>query len=252
MVIRANSWLTNFCEVKSYKRNWFMIMEITSKLKILDQIYGIYDKFTASLDLACKIYCDHCCTSGVIMTTLEGYKIIDGLTPATSADITQKMQAASEIKRFQPRITTNRLAQLCSQGVEPPEEIDNENWPDCSLLLDHKCPIYDLRPYGCRCLASRHNCGHKGYAEIDDFVLSVNTVFLQTIEHVDAGGCSGNLVDVLQAMSLDQNRKAYCNSMLHCSANKLVLNQPLEVLMIPPEHRTKMEPILKELRQITV
>ncbi len=75
---------------------------------------------------------------------------------------------------------------------------------------------------------------------------------MQTIEHVDAGGCSGNLVDVLQAMSLEKNREAYCNSALHCSANKLIPNQSLEVLMIPPEHRTKIEPILQELRQIKV
>ncbi len=85
---------------------------------------------------------------------------------------------------------------------------------------------------------------------MDDFVLSVNTVFLQTIEHVDAGGCSGNLVDVLQAMSDEKNRAAYRSGALHCSANKLIPNQPLEVLMIPPEHQTKMEPILQELREI--
>jgi hypothetical protein len=107
-----------------------------------------------------------------------------------------------------------------------------------------------LRPYGCRCLVSRHNCGQTGYAEIDDFVLSVNTVFLQTIEHIDAGGCTGNLVDVLQAMSEDQNRQAYCSSTLHCSANRLIPNQPIQVLMIPPEHRKKMEPILEALRGI--
>jgi len=227
-------------------------MDITSKLKILDQIYAIYDKFAGSLDLACQIKCDHCCSSGVTLTTLEGYKIFDGLTPASSEDVLQKVQAASETKRLRPRVTTNRLAQLCAQGVDPPEEAENLDLPACPLLSDHKCPIYELRPYGCRCLVSRHNCGEKGYAEIDDFVISVSTVFLQTIEHVDAGGCSGNLIDVLQAMSIEDNRVAYGSGALHCSANKLIPNQSLEVLMIPPEHRTKMEPILQGLRQITV
>jgi hypothetical protein len=227
-------------------------MEITSKLEILDQIYQVYDNFTASLDLACKKYCDHCCTSGVILTTLEGYKIMDRLTSDSTTAVVQQIRSASELKRIRPNLTTNRLAQLCAQGVDTPEEEDNSDLPTCPLLLDHQCPIYELRPYGCRCLVSRHNCGDKGYAEIDDFVLSVNTVFLQTIEHVDADGCSGNLVDVLQAMSLEKNREAYCNRALHCSANKLIPNQPLEVLMIPPEHRTKMEPILQELRQVKV
>jgi Fe-S-cluster containining protein len=227
-------------------------MEITSKLEILDQIYQVYDNFTASLDLACKKYCDHCCTSGVILTTLEGYKIMDRLTSDSTTAVVQQIRSASELKRIRPNLTTNRLAQLCAQGVDTPEEEDNSDLPTCPLLLDHQCPIYELRPYGCRCLVSRHNCGDKGYAEIDDFVLSVNTVFLQTIEHVDADGCSGNLVDVLEAMSLEKNREAYCSGALHCSANKLIPNQPLEVLMIPPEHRTKMEPILQELRQVKV
>jgi hypothetical protein len=227
-------------------------MDITSKLKILDQVYAIYDRFAASLDLACKKYCDHCCTSGVTLTTLEGFKIIDGLKSAISPDVTQKIQAASETKRYGPGLTTNRLARLYADGVDPQEEPENLDLPVCSLLTDHLCPIYELRPYGCRCLVSRHNCGQTGYAEIDDFVLSVNTVFLQTIEHIDVDGCTGNLIDVWQAMSIEENREAYCKSALHCSANKLIPNQPLEVLMIPPEHRTNMEPILQELRAITV
>ena len=225
-------------------------MDIASKLKILDQIYAIYDRFAATLDLACKKYCDHCCTAGVTLTTLEGYKIIDGLNSTDRMDVIQKAQAASEKNRLRPQLTTNRLARLCADGADPPEENDNLALESCSLLLDHQCPIYKLRPYGCRCLVSRRYCGEIDYAEIDDFVLSVNTVFLQTIEHVDADGCTGNLVDVLLAMSVKKNQAAYGNGALHCSANKLIPNQPLEVLMIPPEHRTKMEPILKELREI--
>ena len=225
-------------------------MDINSKIKILDQIYAIYDEFAGSLNLACEKYCDHCCTSGVTLTSLEGYKIFDGLNSTSRTKVTQKITAASEIRRLQPRLTTNRLAQLCAQDADPPIEADNLDLPACPLLSDHDCPIYELRPYGCRCLVSRHNCGETGYAEIDDFVLSVNTVFLQTIEHVDAGGCSGSLVDVLLAMSKDENREAYRGSALHCSANKMIPNQPLRVLMIPPEHRQNMEPILKQLRQI--
>jgi Fe-S-cluster containining protein len=227
-------------------------MDIALKLNILDRIYAIYDQFAASLDLACKKYCDHCCTADLILTTLEGYKIIERLSPDTNTEVIQRIRDASEIKRLRPKLTTNRLAQLCARGVDPPQEADNLDQQICPLLQDHRCPIYELRPYGCRCLVSRHNCGEKGYAEIDDFVLSVNTVFLQTIEHVDAGGCSGNLVDVLQALSAENNRKAYCSSALHCSANRLIPNQPLEVLMIPPEHRSRMEPILQELRGIKV
>jgi hypothetical protein len=87
---------------------------------------------------------------------------------------------------------------------------------------------------------------------MDDFTLSVNTVFLQTIEHLDRPGCTGNLVDILQTLALDENRQAYRQNNLHCTGNALLPNQPLKVLMLPPEHRQNMEPILAKLREIRV
>ena len=118
----------------------------------------------------------------------------------------------------------------------------------CFQLADSLCSIYELRPFGCRCLVSRNNCGEKGYAEIDEFVLSVNTVFLQTIEHVDANGCTGNLVDVLKVLSSAYYLDAYENKTLNCENTGLISNHPLTALMIPPEHRIRMEPILNSFR----
>jgi hypothetical protein len=97
---------------------------------------------------------------------------------------------------------------------------------------------------------SRSDCGEKGYADMDDFVLSVNTLFLQAIEHLDAKGCSGNLIDVLEVMASKKNRQAYENNTLKCGAAGLIANQSLKILMIPPEHREKMEPLLKSLREV--
>ena len=76
-------------------------------------------------------------------------------------------------------------------------------------MEDSQCPLYLLRPFGCRCLVSRHDCGNKGYAEIEDFVLSVNTIFMQTIEHVDLNGCTGNMIDVITTMASEVNRQVY-------------------------------------------
>jgi hypothetical protein len=87
---------------------------------------------------------------------------------------------------------------------------------------------------------------------MDDFVLSVNTIFLQIIEHLEENGCSGNLIDVLGVMASEKNRRAFENNALKCSTAELYANQPLKVLMIPPEHRTKMEPILKSLWEIRI
>ena len=122
-------------------------MNLPDKLAALEKIYEIYAGFVTSLDLACKKYCVHW---------------ID------------RVQSVSAPRRFQPKITTNRLANLCAQGIEPPLDESTE-WGPCPFLIDRQCPIYAVRPFGCRCLVSRNDCGIKGYADMDDFVLSVKT-----------------------------------------------------------------------------
>jgi Fe-S-cluster containining protein len=225
-------------------------MRTLTKLKALDRIYAEYDRFSNSLDMACKKYCAHCCTSNVTLTTLEGYKIVDHLTAAGKLDIIDELVIGAATTRYQPQISTNRLAELYAAEAKVPEEEMADQWQECSLLEKNACAIYDLRPFGCRCFISRKNCAETGFADTDEFTASVNTVFLQTIEHLDADGCSGNLIDVLQVMASGDNRQAYAENCLKCEANGLIVNWSLKVLMIPPEHRTKMEPILQGLRNI--
>ncbi len=224
-------------------------MDVAGKLNALENIYRIYDEFADSLELACKKHCAHCCTTSVTLTTIEGYHIIQQLNSERDTDWLGKIVQAAEQPHFQPKITTNRLAQLCAQGMDAPqEELPTSN--TCPFLSADLCPLYTVRPFGCRCLISRHDCGRHGYADIDDFALSVNTVMLQTIEHLDADGCSGNLLDVLKVMSGEDNRQAFQQGKLNCASSQLIVNQPLKVLMIPPEHRSRMAPILQSLREI--
>ena len=225
---------------------------ITKKLAALDRIYAAYDSFCGTIDMACKKYCAQCCTSNVTLTTLEGYKIVDDLIATGKLDIIDELIHAVATTRYQPQISTNRLAELYAAEAKVPEEEMPAGGQDCSLLANNVCSIYDLRPFGCRCFVSRQNCAKTGIADIDEFTASVNTVFLQTIEHLDADGCSGNLIDVLQAMASEENRRAYAKDRLKCETNGLIVNWSLKILMIPPEHRTKMEPILEELRQIRI
>jgi hypothetical protein len=217
-------------------------MDFVKKLVALEKMYEIYDQFVASLNLACKKNCAHCCTMNVTLTTLEASKIIEDLAAEGKNQVIKKIQLISGAKRFKPQLTTNRLADLYAQGIDPPET--------CPFLTNSQCPIYAPRPFGCRGLVSRHDCRDKGYADVDDFVLSVNTVFLQTIEHVDAHGCTGNMLDVLRVITSEDNRRCYEANDLRCSNLGLIPNQPLKVLMIPPEHRSRMEPILQSLHQI--
>lgn len=224
-------------------------MDINHKLAALDQIYQIYDNFVCGLDLACTKHCAHCCTTGVTLTTVEGYKIVKKLEAEKNTQWIEKIEQASKQPHLQLKITTNQLANMCAEGIEPPVE-ENSGWDTCPFLTGDLCPLYTARPFGCRCLVSRHDCGKEGYAEIDDFVLSVNTLFLQTIEHMDTGGCTGNLLDMLGVMALKENRQLYVEGKLNCRHPGLIRNHPLKVLMIPPEHRTRMEPILKSLQEI--
>ena len=225
-------------------------MEIKSNLGALNRVYEIYDAFSSTLDLACKEKCAHCCTSNVTLTTLEGYKIVDQLISAGKLDVIDRLKDTAGAQRFQPLLTTNRMAELCAAEAKVPQEDTADEWQECSLLTDSLCTIYDLRPFGCRCFVSRRNCRETGYADIDDFTASVNTVFLQVIEHLDSAGCSGNLIGLLPFMASEDNRRAYEKGELNCEDNGLIVNWELKVLMIPPEHRERIEPILQQLREI--
>ena len=227
-------------------------MALEKKLEALNRVYKIYDAYSATLDLACKARCAHCCTTNVTMTTLEGYKIIYDLAAAGRHEIIDSLKGIEAQERFKPQLTTNRMAELCAADAKVPEEDTAGEWQDCSLLDDSLCSIYDLRPFGCRCFVSRQNCGETGYADMDDFTASVNTVFLQVIEHLDAEGCSGNLTDVLQFMASEDKRRAYQKGGVNCEKNGLIVNWELKVLMIPPEHREKIEPILQQLRDVNL
>jgi hypothetical protein len=220
------------------------------KLAALEDIYGIYNEFIHTREIVCQKGCSHCCTAAVTLTTLEGYRMIHKLVETGDPDLMNRLKTAGSADRYRPQTTTNQLAALCARGEDPPQAELAAAAARCFIITADQCPLYDLRPFGCRCLVSRRNCGANGYAEMDDFVLSVNTVFLQTIEHLDCPGCTGNLVDILQTLSLEENRKAYSQNTLHCPGNALIPNHPLKVLMLPPEHRQNMEPILAKLRQI--
>ena len=226
-------------------------MNIQSKLNTLDQIYAIYDSFIADRQLACKERCSHCCTTKVTLTTLEGYQLISVLAAEKRTQLIADIKAAAGRYCFQPSVTINQIADICARGDDPPEELDGSS-AECPLLVDGLCGIYPQRPFNCRCFVSRTFCGEAGFADVDDFVLTVNTVFLQTLEHVDAGGCTGNLADIVATLTLEDNRRAYETGSLECTQNGLVQNHNLKILMVPPAHVERIQPILKALQGIRV
>lgn len=211
-------------------------------------MYQLYDNILASHDLACRKFCSVCCTRNVVMTTLEGYQIGRHLLFHDQMKLLEKLKTDVSLPRFQPRTTTNQIARLCAAGNDLPAE-ENVSAPGvCPLLEDNLCRIYAVRPFGCRCLVSKKNCARTGSAEMDDFLLSVNSVFLQYIEHIDGKGCSGNLTDVLLWLEPEQNRQAYESG--DRPESGLIGNLPIQFLFIPPEHRIRMKPILESLQSL--
>lgn len=227
-------------------------MEIQRKLKALDGIYAVYDDFLRSQEIACRMHCHHCCTTRVSLTTLEAHKIRETLLPGARDQLDRRLATGRGIARFRPQLTTNALAELCAQDADIPPEDEVGGGGECPLLAEDLCSIYALRPFNCRCFVSRTPCSREGVAEVDEFMIGVNTVFLQTIEHLDDNGCSGNLLDVLAVLGDESQRAAYAEGRLHCTGCGLIANRPLTVLMVPPEHRARMEPILKNLRGVRV
>jgi hypothetical protein len=72
-----------------------------------------------------------------------------------------------------------------------------------------------------------------------DYVLTVNNVFLQYIEALDKAGVQGNLIDVL-----------IFSTSPGTSERHVIKNHPLPVLMIPPEHRHRIRPLLEDLSRL--
>jgi hypothetical protein len=186
------------------------------------------------------------------LTTLEAYKIDATLPPSERQKMSDRIRMASNLQRFHPTTTTNELAERCAAGEDLSPEPEESFREKCPLLADALCAIYAVRPFNCRCLISRTPCAESGFADMDEAAVAVNTVFLQTIEHVDADGCSGNLLDVLAVLADGEKRAAYAAGTLHCSGYGLISNRPMTVLMVPPEHRQRIEPILQRLRAIRV
>ncbi len=237
---------------------------IEDRLATLAHIESVYDRFVEPDDLACERGCPACCTRNVTLTTLEALRIAeqlpDGFPPdgnktaevskdlETSAVLFARISAALDKRRFQPRTTGNGIAAACLSGGEVPAEDDADPaWGPCPLLTDNECPIYPVRPFGCRCFVSTVRCGSAGHAEVPPFIVTVNNVFLQYIEHIDADGGTGNLTDLLAYFKSERVRTAYREGTLRPLPEPLVANQPVPALMIPPRHRARIRPILEAL-----
>ncbi|MEA1966842.1 MAG: hypothetical protein U9N77_01265 [Thermodesulfobacteriota bacterium] len=217
------------------------------KIDMLEKLYDLYDQYIESIEVACCKGCSSCCTCNVTMTTLERAYLLNSLDPSCKEKLRDQIRANISDKRYHPKVTLNRFAQICMDGKEPPEEENDPLWGQCPLLKDDICAVYNARPFGCRSLVSEKRCTHSGFAEMSSLALTINSIFLQYIEHLDADGFSGNFTDMillhdLKTDSFEKRKKI--------TKGNIIRNHKATVLMVPPEHKDKVQPLLKEICQI--
>lgn len=223
-------------------------MNRTEKLLMLDEIYALYDNVISKYRIACKKHCMACCTRNVTLTTIEGAKLVEYIEMSGQKNLFEFVKNSLSQKRFFPKITTNRIADYCACGREIPDEEIDPAWGVCPLLKTDICPVYDARPFGCRCLISEDDCAKTGYARIDPYILTINDIFLQHIEHLDHQGMTGNLSDIL--LFIESGKKKGCSTNGVSVPDTLIRNHQLRMLMIPPEYRNRVKPILESLKKI--
>lgn len=220
---------------------------IDEKLAALGRIYDLYEGVASEYEFACGRKCATCCTRNVVLTSLEGYRMAEMLGRGERARFMEVLRSATETGGFRPKITFNEMADRCMRGEDLPPETVDMSAGGCPLLDSDECPFYDLRPFACRCMVSIRRCDIGDAAEMPPFLLTVNTVLMQYIEHVDADGFSGNLTDVMTFMASAENRRHYAEGRLPSLGPNLIPNRHASVLMIPPEHRDRMNGLLARL-----
>jgi hypothetical protein len=224
-----------------------------TRLAVLDRLYQLHRELTRTMDHCCQRECNVCCTCNVTLTTLEGEYLLRSLEKIGSTGPQASPWVTSPDSRYRPRLTINALAACCARGEEPPHEENDPQWGTCLLLAEGLCTIYAARPFVCRAMLSRVPCHQTGTAEIEPLAMTINHLLAQYIEHIDAYGYTGNLVDIMHWLQIPNNRTVYTlGRRTAVPAEGLLANQPATVLMIPPEHRRQVEPILNRIHHLRV
>ncbi|MEH0020509.1 MAG: hypothetical protein V6Z89_12690 [Desulfobacter sp.] len=235
---------------------------LSEKLTALERVYRIFDAAVTPFPLACKENCPDCCTCNVVVTGLEAAWMFSRLDTEGIERLRTKIDRSGTGKRYRPEFTTNGFARACMEGRNTGGEENDPAWGECPLLEDGRCTVYDARPFGCRSMISEAVCRNAGYAQMPPLALTISNVIQQYIEHMDAGGISGNLTDML-GLYLETggpggergNVPPYLaleNPEEFDKTKRFIRNRKIPALMIPPEHRSQMPPILEKLSACTV
>ena len=214
------------------------VKELLSDNEIMVQkLYGVYRQWVSRYSLACRKGCSACCTQSVTITTLEAETIVDffskkGEEKKLTALLAEIPPAANDTP-----MTTNQFARLCLEQ----REIDDDgqgtwNFAPCVFLADDVCTIYEVRPFGCRSFGSLAKCETGRPAEMASLHLTINTVFMQIIEHLNSGsGHWGYMTDILISL------------IVKSSGERVLPAQPLPGFLIDPSEEVPVNRLLSKL-----
>jgi len=212
---------------------------------MLWRILAVYDARVGRFSLACGPGCDACCTRSVTMTSLEGEVLGDFLQQAgrwPEMAATLREMGPSGIR---PAETFNQFAALCLAQREPADDVSlTRDMAPCLLLdADGRCTVYPARPFACRSFASSCRCAADRGAEMAPLLVTLNTVVLQLIEHLDSdGGCWGNLIDILRLRDRPEEN----------IGNEVLPARPLPGFLVPPWEEAEINAFLETLFRSTI
>jgi len=220
------------------------VSEILDKRQLLIKLYEVHDTLTREWKIACKKYCSECCTDHICMTGLEGRLILEYLRIKKLQDFLN--QAIRPDKRYHPKTTINQEAWLAlhDKPIPEPEETPLNR---CIFLTSDQCSIYPVRPMSCRTMVSTLSCHNAGHATMTTFQMSAATLFYQFIEMLDLGGYYGNYLNILEMLTTPPETQSI---QLVMTKTPLLRNNRIHHVMIPPEHREELIPVMNEIQNV--
>lgn len=208
--------------------------------KKLLKIYDLYETWACEYSFACRKGCASCCTQSVSITTLEGELITDYIKSQKRELLPPPGRLAENYLNQQ---TTNQFAAACLRREYQEDNAPRWNMTPCIFLRDNCCTIYPVRSFMCRSFGSKVPCDINGEAEVDPAFLTLNTVILQCIEHLDRGRPWGNMNGIL-SLAENSTRGEHCPT-----KGEYELSRPIPGFLIPPEEidalHAKLEILLK-------
>ena len=219
------------------------------RLRMLETFYRWYDDIAWSLHpWACEPGCSACCTSSVLLTTLEAAY----MWARNPVELKECSAGWSRDDALPPlKMTTNEQALSCISMVDFEEDPVARTGLSCPLLVNDRCLCYGSRPLMCRMMLSSVRCEESGQAEMPSRLLSLNIACMQLVEDLDDTGWSGYLTHVVPHLSGADSYRDCIAGAERLTDSRLRRNHRNPGFLLPPEDRDQVHSWLQGLERYT-